>query len=234
MTPFKPAVAILLIAGLVTACSSSPGPRAGGPPSRGNGGPGIDQLNQAYLKGVDLHRSGNCSAAIRRLYPVAMAGAGFEDAQRHLGECLTSTAADNQTQYLEGLLWLRRSAEAGWPEAQGALAVEYVEGPVPDLREAALWLALYNRNPRRSRPAFTPLPTEVLARLDAAIAEDLIQAGQKAADGFKIVVWKAPKGLSPSRASNSRRPEGGPGQGRGPGRKGEHRAGEPYDAASID
>lgn len=163
-----------------------------------------------------------------------MAGAGFEGAQHHMGACLISTAADDRTQYLEGLLWLRRSAEAGWPEAQGALAVEYVEGPMPDLREAALWLALYDRNPRRIRVAFTPLPAEILTRLRSTIPAVLLAAGEEAADSFKISVWEAPKGMRPSgRSSSGSRPEGGERKGRGSGERRDRPVDESFSAASV-
>ncbi len=177
---------IAAIAGIVlSACASGPRDRGAG---RGF------NLNQAYATATELHARGKCREAAAIYFQVAMQGKGYEDAQYRLGECLIRLAgtADFSTDYLEGLVWLRRAAEAGWPEAQGALAVQYLEGP-QNMRnpvEAAMWLNLYENNIGQKRLGFTPLATASIDRLKTTLNAADRAEGDRLAQSWRPVVWK--------------------------------------------
>lgn len=134
--------------------------------------PGTD-ANTLYVDAMALKSKGDCAAAVPKLRQVAAIGPGYEDAQTGLGECLLegTKGPDLSADYLEGLTWLRRAADAGWPEAQGQLAYAHALGPnaIRNAEEADYWLALYHMNTGKSRVGFVPLPDKQLAAIDAAI-----------------------------------------------------------------
>jgi TPR repeat protein len=175
----------------------------GGPDGRGSLiRPGVD-ANAAYSQGVELKAKGDCKAAVLKLRGPANLGPGYENAQTALGECLLQNAgtADLSSDYLEGLTWLRRAADGGWPEAQAALAQAHVAGP-PALRntaEAAYWLALYDTNPTKARIGFTPFDPTALATVRAALTPADKAAGEKRASAWVRQVWlpPAPAGNGP-------------------------------------
>ena len=175
----------------------------GGPDGRGSLiRPGID-ANAAYSQGVDLKAKGDCKAAVLKLRGPANIGPGYENAQTALGGCLLQIAGngDLSSDYLEGLTWLRRAADGGWPEAQAELAEAHVMGP-PTLRnpaEAAYWLALYDSNPGKARVGFTPFDPAALAAIRAKITPADKAAGEKRAATWERKVWLPPT------------PAGGPG-----------------------
>jgi hypothetical protein len=181
---------LLLATATLTACSSGSGPRGVLPRDRD----AVDRMSTAYVRGVELQNAGKCEEAVKLLERAAAQGPGYEDAQRRLGECLITLSNGSGEQYSQGIVWLKRAAEAGWPEAQGALAFEYATGPQADPVEAAKWLILYERNPRLKRIGFTPLPAGRLARIRAAIPAEAMAKGQTAADAFMPVVWQPPAG----------------------------------------
>ena len=174
--------------------------------------PGQD-TNAAYSQGLDLKNQGNCPAAVLKLRPVANMGPGYENAQTALGSCLLDTGAKNgelSADYLDGLTWLRRAADAGWPEAQGALATAHAFGPVAirNGEEAAYWLALYETNPRKSRVGFAPMTAA-----DADAIDKALTAAQKTAGAVRAAQWQRQVWLPPIQQL----PAGGPGAERGPG-----------------
>jgi len=184
----RPLAAILVLALAVTACSSKPSPRGRLPQDRN----AVDRISNAYVRAVELQGQGDCEKAGKLLYRVAMQGAGYEDAQRRLGECNIALSKGDRTKYMDGIVWLRRAAEAGWPEAQAALAYEYATGPMTDPADAAKWLTLYDGNPRTKRLGFTPYPADRLARIRARITPEQLAEGQAAAASFVPVVWAPP------------------------------------------
>ncbi len=187
MTAIKPLAAILILSIAMAACSSAP-KRSPLPKDKN----AVDRMSDAYVRGVELQTQGDCEKASKLFARVANLGNGYEDAQRRLGECTIALAGGDQAKYMEGIVWLRRAAEAGWPEAQGVLAYEYVAGPAPDLAEAARWLAIYESNPRIKRLGFTPLPAGKLARVRAGLTPEQIAQGQAAAASFVPVSWVPP------------------------------------------
>ncbi len=215
--------AALVVSLAVAGCSSKP-QRSPLPKDRN----AVDRISDAYVRAVELQNQGDCAKASRLLYRVAMQGAGYEDAQRRLGECTIALAGSDRTRYMDGIVWLRRAAEAAWPEAQGSLAYEYATGPMADPVEAARWLTLYENNPRMKRLGFTPTPAGKLATIRARITPEQLASGQAAAASFVPVVWTPPaaakrdavldlkegeepgkSGPGPHRSDDSNRPVGG-------------------------
>ena len=175
--------------------------------------PGTD-ANVVYTDAMTLKAQGDCAGAIPKLRMVAELGPGYEVAQTALGECLTGNTqiSLDSGQYKEGLTWLRRAADAGWPEAHGRLAVIYALGPEPmrDVEAAGYWLALYRSNHGVARVGFSPLPTGTLARVDAAVPPDAKVHGQKRAQTWSRNVWIPPK-PAPAEKEGRKKPSGEPG-----------------------
>ncbi|MBI1181566.1 MAG: tetratricopeptide repeat protein [Alphaproteobacteria bacterium] len=172
----------------LAACSSGPRPHGSLPRDRN----AVDRMSDAYVRAVELQNAGKCDEAVKLLRRAAEQGPGYEDAQRRLGECLIQLSNGDKEKYAEGLLWLKRAAEAGWPEAEGALAYEYVTGPEPNLIAAAKWLTLYDTNPRKKRVAFTPMLPSRVDRIRAALTPETLAEGRAAAAGFVPTVWEPP------------------------------------------
>ncbi|MBX7200344.1 MAG: hypothetical protein K1X51_13340 [Rhodospirillaceae bacterium] len=175
----------------------------GGPDGRGSLiRPGVD-ANAAYTEGVDLKTKGDCKAAVLKLRLPANIGPGYENAQTALGDCLLKIAgtSDLSSDYLEGLTWLRRAADAGFPEAQAILSDAHANGPAAlrNLAEAAYWLALYDGNPGKARVGFIPYDPQALAAIRAKIPAADKAAGEKRAAAWERKVWLPPT------------PAGGPG-----------------------
>lgn len=157
--------------------------------------PGTD-VNALYADAMALKAKGDCTAAVPRLRQVAALGPGYEGAQTGLGECLIQGApgADLSADYLEGLTWLRRAGDAGWPEAQADLADAHALGPtaIRNAEEAGFWLALYKMNTGKSRVGFVAMPKAQLAAVAAAIQPAAKAAGEKRAQAWERKVWQPP------------------------------------------
>ncbi|MFQ5346633.1 MAG: hypothetical protein ACE5ED_02160 [Rhodothalassiaceae bacterium] len=165
--------------------------------------PTVDVSSRLYTQALEMKAAGNCAGAIPGFYALAQRGAGYELAQYHLAACLLEDAPRSlsSTRFLDGLVWLRRAAEAGSPEAQGALALLYLDGPegLRDSAEAAFWYELSLANPAAKRPGFTPLDRTKTERLESALSPALRAAARERIEGWQKVVWSAPKGaLSPA------------------------------------
>lgn len=168
----------------------------GGPDGRGSIiRPGVD-ANASYGEGVDLKAKGDCKAAVLKLRGPANIGPGYENAQTALGECLLQLAgnSDLSSDYLEGLTWLRRAADGGWPEAQAALAQAHTIGPgaLRNQAEAAYWLALYDANPGKARIGFTPFDPAALTAIRAKLTPADKAAGEQRAATWERKVWLPP------------------------------------------
>ncbi len=209
---------LLAAAGMMTLAACGGGGRGERGPDRGRSDaayyePGIDgrgvlirpggDPNAAYSAAIDLKTKGDCAGASMRLRPIASLGPGYENAQTALGECLIQTdgASELSADYLEGLAWLRRAADAGWPEAQGRLAQTHALGPtaIRSAGEAAYWLTLYDTNTGKSRVGFAPLDSSLLAAIRSAITPAEKAAGEKRAAAWQRKVWIPP---TPAGASN--------------------------------
>ena len=157
--------------------------------------PGADP-NKIFTEAMDLKTKGDCTRAAIQFRRVVMMGPGYENAQTALGECLTQSGEGTEptSDYLEGIVWLRRAADAGWPEAQGRLAQVYAFGPGPVRNggEAAYWLALYDTNPGKSRIGFMPLDVTALATVKTALSAAEIADGARRAALWQRKVWLPP------------------------------------------
>lgn len=158
--------------------------------------PGQD-ANAAYSKALDLKAKGDCAGAIVKLRPVANLGPGYENAQTALGVCLLQVAAKDtelSSEYLEGLTWLRRAGDAGWPEAQGELAMAHAFGPsgIRNGQEAAYWMTLYETNGGKSHIGFAPLPAADVAAVEKSLTPQDRSAGVKRAQAWQRRVWLPP------------------------------------------
>lgn len=217
------AAALLALA----ACGSDRSPRDRGDRDGGIAVAGIDgrisvirpgqDANAAYTEALDLKTKGDCPGAIVKLRPVANLGPGYENAQTELGTCLIKDAAKDgelSSDYLEGLTWLRRAGEAGWPEAQGALALAHARGPtaIRNGEEAAYWMTLYKNNPGQARVGFTPISPEDLATLEKSLSAQDLKAGTARAESWVRKVWLPPAagntGLDTDRRSRGRERRG--------------------------
>jgi TPR repeat protein len=201
--------AAVVLATSVAACGGGPGdaPQGGlierGMNGRGNLVRGGLDANAAYSQGVDLKAKGDCAQATLRLRPVAGLGPGYENAQTALGECLVQMAgtAELSAEYLEGLMWLHRAADAGWPEAQFDLAESHATGPaaIRNMREAAYWLALYDDNPEKARVGFVAPDAAALKALHAGLSPADLEAGRQRAAQWQRKMWLPPTPPAPGR-----------------------------------
>jgi len=98
------------------------------------------------------------------------------------------------TDYLEALVWMRRAAEAGSPEAQAALAAEYLDGAgdLQDRQQAARWYVLYRDNGAKNRPGFQSPDRDTMRRLESAFSPGEIEAAESWAESFEVKAWRAP------------------------------------------
>lgn len=147
--PTAPAMAIValcLMAFAIAACSG--GGAARKRDSEGRVLPTLaeqDPTGTLYAKSVSDAARGECDErTLDVLTCFSYRGHGYEGAQTALGQCLIATG-DNT----EGLDWIHRAADAGWPDAQKLLAQILLAGDVAtrDGVEAAKWAKLYSRNP---------------------------------------------------------------------------------------
>jgi TPR repeat protein len=150
--------------------------------------PGRDP-NGAYIQATEFKAKGDCATAVKLLRPVAKLGPGYENAQTALGECLLENAEERE----EGMTWLTRAADAGWPEAQALLAFQFGgDSPAHDGEEAAYWLALYDANPNKARVAFRAPDPKTMSAVRVALSETEKAAGLKRAAGWKQKLWIPP------------------------------------------
>jgi hypothetical protein len=157
--------------------------------------PGTD-INAVYAEAIGLKDRGDCAAATPKLRMVANMGVGYENAQTALGECLLQVTAISElsADYLEGLTWLRRAGDAGWPEAQFRLATAHALGPtvIRNEDEAAYWFALYNTNTGKSRVGFISPSGAQIAAVDTALSPAAKAAGKTRAATWQRKVWIPP------------------------------------------
>jgi len=170
---------------------------AAGPTSGGEAiarrGPGT---NAAFSAALQMKAQGDCAQAALHLRPIANLGPGYENAQTALGECLLKIGGNTELtpDYLEGMTWLRRAGDAGWPEAQIALAEVHALGPMPvrNTPEAAYWLALYKDNTNKSRIGFVAPPDGTVEKIDATLSTADRAAGVQRAATWQRKAWIPP------------------------------------------
>jgi hypothetical protein len=176
--------------------------------------------NANYTQGIELKNAGNCKGAIEKLRPVANMGPGYENAQTALGSCLLIVGASSgemTRDYMDGMVWLHRAADAGFPEAQGVLAKEYLQGPETQRNgaEAAYWLTLYEVNSGKARVGFVGISDAEVAAMERALSSADKAAGVKRAQQWQRRIWLPPP----------QQPGAGPGERPGQGNGGPPRGG---------
>lgn len=177
--------------------------------------------NAAYAEGIDLRNRGNCPGAIEKLRPVANMGPGYANAQTALGVCLLTVGNKGGAltkDFDDGLTWLQRAADSGWPEAQGALARVHLIGPesIRNGEEAAYWLTLYEVNAGRIRIGFVAISGAEVKAMENALSPADKAAGVKRARQWRRQIWLPPP------QETGKGPEAG-GEGKGPPRSGMRR-----------
>jgi hypothetical protein len=196
------ALPIAVVATLLAGCSGSDEPSAKQAElyMQGFNGRGVvlragTDVNRMYGEAEALKAKGDCAGAIPKLRKIANLGPGYENAQTALAECLMppgSRQADDA--YMEGVTWLSRAADAGWPEAQFELAEIHAFGPqgVRSTSEAGYWLALYQDNSQKFRVGFMPPAPERVAAVYAALPAADKDAGAERALTWQRHVWIPP------------------------------------------
>lgn len=191
--PVLTGLGLLAVIVVVSACTESRRPPGGQRADR----PVQINTDALFMRANSLFAQGNCPEAEPLYYLLGARGRGFELAQLRLGLCLTKGGRPGalDTRYLEGLVWIRRAAEANWTEAQGVLAVLYLEGPaaLKDPAEAAMWLTLYQGRPGLKPIGFAPLDEEEVARLHGLIGDAAKAEGARRAAAWQPGYWAPPR-----------------------------------------
>lgn len=148
-----------------------------------------DPAGTLYAASVGKAARGACDEeTLDVLTCFAYRGHGYEGAQTALGQCTIATGQKG-----EGVEWVRRAADSGWPDAQKLLARLYLDGEAvgQDTVEAAKWAKLYSRNPSLLSLGVQP---------DRALAEDFrgrVSSEQNAIADQRVAAW-VPKYWTPS------------------------------------
>jgi TPR repeat protein len=145
----------------------------------------IDPASTFYSDTVEAAEKGDCAGNIQPLTCFAYRGHGYEGAQTTLGQCLMRGG-----QAEAGIVWLKRAAEGGWPDAQKALAKLYLKGTgVPQSNvEAGLWTDLYSKNP--SLLSLGVVPDMTLAEeVRAVLSADERTEARRRADNWLPSYW---------------------------------------------
>lgn len=193
--------AISLGALLLASCGSGETRRRGADGSIMPTAAELDPAGTLYARTVGQAQSGDCGDdTLNVLTCFAYRGHGYEGAQTALGECLI-----RKKQTPQGIVWLKRAANAGWADAQKRLAELYANGEsVPqDNPEAAAWSYLYLRNPSLLSLGVRPDPALANKLQDRLNAEENNAARQKAAS-WTPSYWEPDEALNPETAATCR------------------------------
>ncbi len=197
-----PAILSLLAAAtiFVASCNAGGGHRRD---DQGNLVPTARELDPAstfYSDTLEAAAKGDCANNIEPLTCFAYRGHGYEGAQTVLGQCLMRSG-----QAAEGLTWLKRAADGGWPDAQKELAHLYLDGKgVPQNNaEAGLWTYLYTKNPSLLSLGVQPDKSVSQQMRDTLTSEEQVQARGRA-DAWLPTYWTATDQLNAKTAATCR------------------------------
>jgi hypothetical protein len=195
---------LLVIAGafLVTSCGSGGGVRKRD--AEGNLVPTERELDPAstlYSDMIDAADRGDCSAEnLSVLTCFAHRGHGYEGAQTTLGQCMIRTGDAGN-----GVVWLRRAADAGWPDAQKALASLYLEGKgvTRNNVEAGFWTYLYAKNPSLLSLGVQP-DMSVAQKMRKTLSDEERAEARRRADTWAPTYWESSTQLDAKTAASCR------------------------------
>lgn len=147
----------------------------------------LDPASTHYSDTMDMANAGNCNEdVISVLTCYAYRGHGYEGAQTALGQCLIKTKKTEN-----GLVWLKRAANAGWPDAQKALAQTYLagNGVQEDNIQAGKWGFLYMKNPSLLSLGVQP-DKEIVKKLSNSLSQSEILVAQSQASNWIAQYWQ--------------------------------------------
>jgi TPR repeat protein len=179
---------VVAAAFLLASCGSSGNARKRD--SNGNLVPSERELDPAgtlYSDMVDAADKGDCSpATVSALTCFAYRGHGYEGAQATLGQCLIHTGKT-----ADGITWMKRAADAGWPDAQKSLAGIYMNGKgLPQSNvEAGFWINLYSKNPSLLSLGVQPDMT-LAQRVRETLSADEKAEARRRSDSWLPAYWQ--------------------------------------------
>lgn len=160
----------------------------------------LDPASTFYSDIVEQAEKGNCAETLPALTCFSWRGHGYEGAQTMLGQCLIRGGKAG-----EGVTWLKRAADAGWPDAQKILARLYLDGKgVPqDNTEAGLWAGLYAKNPSLLSLGVQP-DTKLAEKIREALSADERTEARRRAGNWSPAYWQPTDQLDAKTASTCR------------------------------
>jgi TPR repeat protein len=158
----------------------------------------INPVDEAQATAEQLRLKGRCDLAVPTLRAY-VGRAGSEIAQYNLGLCLfdlakTATTPDAAASMRkEGALWLLRSANAGFAQAEAKAAAIYLEGTGVDKDpiEAEKWVLLYQRNAMRNILRMPDLAQDLQDKIDASLGSAGRATAEARADSWGQTYWPA-------------------------------------------
>lgn len=186
---------------LLTACNAGGGRKRD---ADGNLMPTARELDPAgtlYSDTVEEAEKGNCSPeSISVLTCFAYRGHGYEGAMATLGQCFIHNGKAE-----DGVTWLARAANGGWPDAQKALARIYLEGKnAPQNKiEAGAWANLYTKNPSLLSLGVQPDMSVSQKMRDELTAEERSEARRRS-DAWSPAYWQPSDKLDAETAATCR------------------------------
>jgi len=146
----------------------------------------IDPSSSLYADVIRKAGEGKCSNTdIEILTCFSYRGRGYEGAQSALGACMLDTNPER------GVEWLRRSADAGWADAQKRLAKIYADGThiSQDKVAAAKWNFLYTRNASLLSLGVQPDRTLTM-QLQSELAPEQLAYARRQAEDWTPTYWQ--------------------------------------------
>lgn len=180
-------VALCIAALTITACSSGGAAR-----KRDEDGRVVPTLAEQdpsgtlYAKSVENAAKGECDErTLDVLTCFAYRGHGYEGAQTALGQC--QIASGNAA---EGVDWVRRAADAGWPDAQKLMADLLLKGESvgQDTVQAAKWGKLYSRNPALLSLGVVP-DRSIALGFEGRIEPEQLELAEQLAQAWRPTYW---------------------------------------------
>lgn len=168
------------------------------PPIQRDGGskPSINPADNAQATAEQLRLQGRCDLAVPKLRAY-VGRVGSEIPQYNLGLCLLDLAKTAPTPDAaaslrkEGALWLLRSANAGFAQAEAQAVVIYLDGTGVDKDpvEAEKWALLYQHNAMRSILRMPDLAQDLQNKVDASLDSAGRATAEARADSWGQTYW---------------------------------------------